>query len=404
MDKEKNLCVNMLGGFSITYEQKPVSFGKRSQSRFLQLFQILVLHREGVAKDKLIEAIYDWEELGNKNNCLNNLVYRLRKQLVSAGLPEEDYVRVSKGICTWSGSMPLYLDVWEMEDEYRLAEQTEDREKKIAHFMRAWELYRGELLPQLASEGWVIVESIRLKKLYEEIVRKLGGLLREHREYQKMYRVYSAAAALYPFDEWEICQMDSLMLMERYEEALKLYNDTVKRYSEELGLPPSKRMMESFQRMREKLVKTEDCFTEIMENLEEDTAAFGAYYCAYPSFVDTYRILCRVTERSGQSAFLMSCTLNQLNNSHEKKNSQSVALWLKDAICNSLRRGDICTRYSKNKYLIILMGMHQEDSQIVTGRIKEKFFQKAGTAGYQLEFSLASAVDPGNALAAELLK
>lgn len=65
MDKEKNLCVNMLGGFSITYEQKPVSFGKRSQSRFLQLFQMLVLHREGVAKDKLIEAIYDWEELGN---------------------------------------------------------------------------------------------------------------------------------------------------------------------------------------------------------------------------------------------------------------------------------------------------------------------------------------------------
>ena len=78
--------------------------------------------------------------------------------------------------------MPLYLDVWEMEDEYRLAEQTEDREKKIAHFMRAWELYRGELLPQLASEGWVIVESIRLKQLYEEMVRRLRGPLRAHRD------------------------------------------------------------------------------------------------------------------------------------------------------------------------------------------------------------------------------
>ena len=94
MDKKNRLCVSMLGGFSMTYEEKPISFGKRSQSRFLQLFQQLILHQEGIAKDKLIEALYEWEDVSNKNNSLNTLIYRLRRQLVSAGLPEEEYVKV----------------------------------------------------------------------------------------------------------------------------------------------------------------------------------------------------------------------------------------------------------------------------------------------------------------------
>ena len=143
---------------------------------------------------------------------------------------------------------------------------------------------------------------------------------------------------------------------------------------------------------------------KVKENLEEHEAEQGAYYCAYPSFVDTYRVLCRVTERSGQSAFLMSCTLNQISNSREKKNVQSVSEWLRYAICRSLRRGDLCTRYSKNKYLMLLMGMQQEDSQIIINRIRNVFSEKAGTAGYQLEFSLSSALDSGIAFKPVMIK
>lgn len=404
MDKKNRLCVSMLGGFSMTYEEKPISFGKRSQSRFLQLFQQLILHQEGIAKDKLIEAFYEWEDVSNKNNSLNTLIYRLRRQLVSAGLPEEEYVKVSKGICTWNGTMLLETDVQEFEREYEASEKAASEEEEITHLTRVWELYRGELLPQLANESWVIVESVRLKRIYEDTVKRLGVLLKEHREYQQMFRVYTAAAELYPFEEWQIGQVESLMQMERYEEALNLYRETVKKYSEELGLPPSQKMLDSFQVMREKLVKTEESFEQIKENLEEQEAEQGAYYCAYPSFVDTYRVLCRVTERSGQSAFLMSCTLNQINNSREKKNVQSVSEWLRYAICRSLRRGDLCTRYSKNKYLMLLMGMQQEDSQIIINRIRNVFSEKAGTAGYQLEFSLSSALDSGIAFKPVMIK
>lgn len=376
----------------MTYEERPISFGKRSQSRFLQLFQLLALHEEGIAKDKLIEAFYEWEDVSNKNNSLNTLIYRLRKQLVTAGLPEEEYIKVSKGICSWAGSMRIQTDVQEFEKEYAASMAAENEKDELLHLTRVWELYRGELLPQLANESWVIVESVRLKRIYETAVKRLAELLDHVREYQQQYRVYTAAAVLYPFEEWQVGQIESLMRLERYEEAQALYQETVRKYSEELGLSPSQRMLDSFQTMREKLIKTEESFDKIKENLQETNAENGAYYCALPSFVDTYRVLCRVLERSGQSAFLMSCTLTQISHNREKKNVQEISDWLKTAICGSLRRGDLCTRYSKNKYLMLLLGMQQEDGQVIRSRIQQTFAENPGTAGYQLEFSLSSAL------------
>ena len=43
--------------------------------------------------------------------------------------------------------------------------------------------------------------------------------------------------------------------------------------------------------------------------LAEDTVLHGAYYCPFPSFIDTYRAVGRMLERSGQSAYLMLCWL-----------------------------------------------------------------------------------------------
>ncbi|MDO5408726.1 MAG: BTAD domain-containing putative transcriptional regulator [Eubacteriales bacterium] len=392
MKKTDCLYIQMLGGFSMVYDGKPVAFGKGNQSRFLQLFQLLMLYKDtGIAKDRLIEAFYGWSEVGNKNNSLNNLIYRLKKQLVAAGFPDEDYVTVKNGKCTWCGSMPVWVDALEVEHNYKQAEAAEQDAEKLHYYKKVCELYRGELLPQLASEDWVIVESLRLKGLYETSVRKLGEMMMNRREYQQAYQIYSEAAAFYPFGEWQIGQAESLMQMERYEDAYKLYKETVRLYSEELGLTQSQHMLDYLQEMSGKLLLQEEPLEEIMERIQEETTE-GAYYCNYPSFIDTYRVLCRVADRSGRSIFLMSCTVKQMQIEKEKKNSDRVAEWLKKSITAALRRGDMYTRYSKSQYLILLTGMKQEDSEVICQRIRRKFGQYSGTDGYELSFAIASAI------------
>ena len=54
MEREKNtgiMRVRMLGGFSISYEGAAVVFDRKSPAKFVQLFQLLMLHlKDGIDK------------------------------------------------------------------------------------------------------------------------------------------------------------------------------------------------------------------------------------------------------------------------------------------------------------------------------------------------------------------
>ena len=72
----------MLGGFSISYEGAAVVFDRKSPAKFVQLFQLLMLHlKDGIDKAELIDALYGKDTVENGNSSLNNTIFRLRRQL-----------------------------------------------------------------------------------------------------------------------------------------------------------------------------------------------------------------------------------------------------------------------------------------------------------------------------------
>ena len=100
MDKQlPELKVNMLGRFSITYGDQPITFKRNSATKAVKLLQIL-LHsslteiRETVkySRAQLLDDLFGREELANVGNNLRVTVFRLRKMLIEAGLPEYDYI------------------------------------------------------------------------------------------------------------------------------------------------------------------------------------------------------------------------------------------------------------------------------------------------------------------------
>ena len=140
--------------------------GRGKLTKSVQLLQLLLLHMEnGIAKDELIQALYNWEEIGDTNNSLNSMIYRLKNQLIVAGMPKEDYIFIKNGICKWEGSMLVEVDTVEFETCIKRASVLAGAEKMEA-LESALAIYRGEFLPQLSNELWVTVENVRLKKLY----------------------------------------------------------------------------------------------------------------------------------------------------------------------------------------------------------------------------------------------
>lgn len=369
------LKVRMLGGFSLEYKGKEVVLDRNIVSKTTQLFQQILLHTYdgGVSKSSLIDSLYGRTEVENKNGSLNNTIFRLRKQLKAAGLPDSNYININSGMCSWDANIEVEVDVCKFKS---LIEQglKEKREKERIHiWMEAWKTYKGEFLPNMIGEEWVSVENVKCRDYYFMCTKELCESLKANEQYEELHKVSHAASEIYPFDEWQIWEIDSLINMSRYKEGLEVYKKTETLLFEEMGLAPSAKMMEQFQLMGERTSQAAGAISDIKERLKEKEAVVGAYYCPFPSFVDIYHVFSRMMERSGMSVFVMLCTLDYSKRTVTDEEEREMSEYLKKAIQSSARKGDFYTRYNTRQYIVMLLGISQENCPIVSKRINRTF-------------------------------
>lgn len=391
MENDKIINVSLLGGFEVSYDGHPISLSKFKASKAQELFQILMLHvNTGIPKNKVRQSLYEWDEDNDRNDSMNSLLYRLKQQLNNAGIVHDEYVKINNGICRWTNELPADVDAIRFEQLIIEAQKSEP-DRKLELLREAFLLYRGEVLAGVDGKTWIIEERLRLKKLFEICVRQLGYLLERFGDPETAFEVYTKAAELYPFDEWQIKQIDVLQAMERYEDAYVLYEHTVQKYFDDLGLPPSQKMLDKIQSMSENIRNQEQELQEIKRRLEIGIPERGAYYCTYPSFVDTYRFISRTVERSGQAVFFMVCSVRYLDPAGRK--SPKAGDMLLKAIESSLRKGDIFSRYSNNQYLILLLGTQNENCELIFERIRKVFKRMNRNTNCDLEYNASELVE-----------
>lgn len=387
------LKVRMLGGFTLEYKGKELVLDRNNVSKTTQLFQLLLLHTQdgGISKAALIDALYGRTEVENKNGSLNNTLFRLRKQLKSAGLPESNYININGGMCTWNPEIAVWVDVCEFENLVALIRKEKRETDRLHLLMEAWKSYRGEFLPDMIGENWAAVENVKCRDNYFMCTEELCKWLKVHERYEDLHRVSHAAAKIYPFDEWQIWEIESLIGMSRYKEGLEVYKDTEKLLFEEMGVAPSAKMLEQFQLMGERTSQAAGAIGDIKERLKEKDEAVGAYYCPFPSFIDIYHVFSRMMERSGLSVFVMLCTLDYAKDFVSDEEEKEMSEVLKEAIQSSVRKGDFYTRYNVRQYIVMLIGISQENCPIVTKRIDKAFRRlNGGKKSLQVDFYVAS--------------
>ena len=265
------LKVYMLGRFSMVWGEQTLTFRRNTATKAMRLLQLL-LHgtfcghgQVGIPRSVLLEDLYGREELSNAANTLRVTVHRLKKMLADAGLPEYDYVTIEDGVYRWNGPMKVWLDVAEFQEMLEQAGQEKEEDRKMDLLYQACSLYRGEFLPALSGEDWVIVNSVQYKKMYGQALVSVCEYLKKNREYEKMLELSSEASEIYPFDEWQSIKIDALMCMNRYKEAYQFYEETAKMFFEELGISPSEKIMEQFREMSTKMSRKYNNVGEIKE-------------------------------------------------------------------------------------------------------------------------------------------
>ncbi len=392
------LYVTMLGRFSMTYGDRPISFKPQTTTKSMRLLQILLYMTAingGISRTQLLQELYYQEELCDVANNLRVTAHRLKKLLIEAGLPEYDYIQVIDGIYRWNSPMPTRLDVQELEELIVSAKEAPTHEAQAGLYEQAFTLYRGVFLPALSEDDWVIVNSIKYKNLYTQAFLYLCDYLKDNREYEKILDLSTVAVQMYPFEEWQSIKIDALISLNRYREALQYYEETSKMLFEELGISPSEKMMNLFQEMSVKMGRSYQNTRDIQKLLSISEHETGAFYCTLPSFRDNYRLIRRLINRMSLSAQVMICSLTD-GYGHpleEKEKLEVLSQNLHKAIRSSLRRGDCFTKYSPSQFLIMLVGASADNCQMIYERILDRFAKEHKSWKKYTQYSVFSVTE-----------
>lgn len=391
--KKTKIYVQMLGGFSITVGDEKLDLGSNSKANFLKLTEIVLLRgMGGVSKRDLIDGIFGHKSLLDENNSLNNLLHQARTQLKKAGMPGRKIIDGKRGVYAPENN-PDYeyiLDVQEFEDVCLKAKSEKKDDKKLYYYQKAFGIYGGELLPEFATDYWVILESVRLKRLYDDVVDFLGKHYKEAEDFEALFDLYDKANKIYPDNGWQIEMIDALILRKEYKTAYELYTKCAHYYQDELEVPIPDALRSCYERLSDNVRVVTDDIRQIQANIirkdeklksEMGTRKIGAYLCPFTSFIDVYHVLRRNLERRGSSIFMMLYTLVDYEGkpiqNQEKLNARAEIL--QQSLSEGLRKGDVYTKYSSSQYLILLIGTKREDCAIIYQRLSRRVKELAGS-------------------------
>ncbi len=379
--KEKALKVEMFGAFQVFYGGEPVITKESRSSKVLTLFQYLLCNRNRmIPQDELIHILLNDEECENPIGTLKNLIYRLRKLLESRNVDRE-CIGYQRGAYGFTGDMPIVIDqevFLDMVQQVTSGKLTD--ENAFEKCMEAVDLYKTGFLSKAMGEPWVMGIAVQLQDKYCDCFRTAYRIATCAKGYDKLVDKLCDAVKVYPYEEdLTLMYIKCLYELNHVKEAMEVYETTITRLFDDLGIGPSENMKAMFGHISGSKKEVNLSIDEVRKEIKETEYENGAFYCNLEVFESLYRFVVRHMERSGQSVFLMLCTITDLNGSKPENNEKTKKIIedVHNAIKASLRRGDAYTRYSPSQYLIMLMEIKQENCNVVADRLRYNFYKSS---------------------------
>ena len=312
----QKIAIKMLGDFSVVADGRCVVDATAKLTKPWQLFCYLALNREHVTPSSvLLQELWGGEELADPANVLKNTVYALRRELAGPVKPAESPILFRAGGYCLNGHIKWSVDTERFEQLCEKAERcTGGSEAKMAAWRKAEGAFRGELLPQLAGEVWVMRAARGFTRRYLASARALCACLAGENAYGELLDVASRASVTDPLDEdialWTFRALDALHMQRAIVIA---YNKTARYFEEEMGRPLCAEIGSIYAAAAEAVNKTEQDFAAIRDELSDalrsQRSDRGAFYCNYEVFKRMYAIVARTAQRARQVVALMLITV-----------------------------------------------------------------------------------------------
>lgn len=376
-DRSNVIYIQMLGGFSMTWQGQPILLGKSLSSKMLHLLMLLLYSRgEGIRRTRLLEQLYGDSDTDQAANSLRAMIFRLRKSLIAAGLPDGEYISTKGGIYMWTADhVDVELDVEMFQKQVMAALGEKDPMREVELLKEACAMYKGEFLPMMIADDWVSAANWKYQELYFKVLRELARLLKKQSRYDELLPYCEQALSRYPYEEWQLIKLECLTAMKEYQTAVAYYEQIAKESQQEYGISMSQDMIEHYRAIRNMIQYEMNSIEEIQQHMKPDPNVFGATRCDYLTFIDIYRYIVWVLGREDTRAHLVLFTLIDREGEPLESSEQleEVRQRLESSIIRSVRRSDLYTRYGKNQFLVLVTSTDEKGCRIAADRVCRKF-------------------------------
>ena len=155
----ETIQVQMLGEFTIRYGDCVISDSNdRSHRVWSLLAYLLVNRRREFTQEELINLCWSGGTgSSDPANALKSVFHRIRALLdrLEDGLGHRLLLRRS-GRYVWNEEVPITLDIEQFEERCRRGDREKEPEARLRAYQAAVGCYRGDLLPRLSGEIWVM--------------------------------------------------------------------------------------------------------------------------------------------------------------------------------------------------------------------------------------------------------
>ena len=378
MSEEKSIQVSMLGGCSLSFDGKTIDGKLVRSKRIWALLEYLIAYRvRCVPQDELIDLLYQEDKSGVPAGALKTLVHRAREVLSQLGFADgKEMLLKCAGGYRWNPEIPLVLDTERFESLLREASLcADDAKRRLRLRLEAIELYRGDYLPEAATEIWAMSTATYFRYRYINTVNEALEELTAQGRFDEVVSLAGRAIAIDPYDESLYFNLIlALVNTNRLRAAREQYESMTRLFYGELGVAPSKEL----QSLYKKLVKSENGIEKDLDvvsaELRGTGAESGAFFCEYEIFKDIFRLERSSAGREGGSLHL--CLINTESRKEKPltaKAQDTVMRRLCACIEKNLRAGDIYSRYSVSQFVVLLPRTSRENGEKALERVIRKF-------------------------------
>ena len=168
------LRVNLLGGFELFYDEKPVDLAY--STRLQTLITYIVLHRPApVIRQRLAFIFWPDTSEGQARTNLRNLIHQLRQALPFIST----YITFDNNILGWRSDIAFRLDLDTFRQYLVVAPGQTPSKEALAEAVR---LYKGDLFPA-CYDDWILPQRLALNERACAALARLVDMLEKSLEY-----------------------------------------------------------------------------------------------------------------------------------------------------------------------------------------------------------------------------